>query len=805
MGGNSAKATSGINGACTAAQAAAGIADSIELFEADTVASGHGLSKPELVRVLAAQSAAAIDFLKSKGVPLDAVVQLGGHSRPRTHHEPPRADGKPAPVGWDIIAALKRAVSETPSITVVTGVEALALLREGGGEGKGEGNHHDAAHVTATSASSADSSSAAVALAGAGMAAGASARPGAAVTGVLFRRLGPAPAAAAAPAPGSGPGADASDAVAAPESIAADAVVLATGGFGADHTAHSLLRQYAPQLADLPTTNGAFARGDGVRMAVAAGAALEGMEHVQVHPTGFADPSGAPATTVFLGPEALRGYGGILLNHRGARFVNELDRRDAVSQAMYAHCARPVSYGGESEGASWTERNVGRPAADAPPAPVIGYLVMTPAAAAKLGPNFAFYKAKGFFSEVHGPAGVAAAIGSSASAAAVADSFAAYTAAATGGAPDAYGKTVFPDSFAGATNDDAMLLVAKVIPAIHYCMGGVAIAADTAVLYEDAAVMAALRASAAAATAAAHASDAAGVVSEDAAAGGAGAGAGAGAGTGLGADAYLGLASPVPFSPVASSPVPDACGSGGITAGGASTSSSGAGSRGFGCPITPFGTGLKPIPRLFAAGEVTGGVHGGNRLAGNSLLECAVFGRIAGARAASVSSAGAALSPSDFTPLRLRESHAVAPECIVFRFDLPGPLQSLGMSPGQYLAVRATIDGKETVRFYSPISRPDDVGHVDLLMKIDAAARAPHAGAAAGGGGGGGGGMTGHVGAMQPGQTLEFKGPLGGLCVDFSLDGSGGCGLLPEQMPAGEGGVIVTGVGGAPRRIRKLG
>lgn len=44
----------------------------------------------------------------------------------------------------------------------------------------------------------------------------------------------------------------------------------------------------------------------------------------------------------------------------------------------------------------------------------------------------------------------------------------------------------------------------------------------------------------------------------------------------------------------------------------------------------------KPFKGLFAAGEVTGGVHGRNRLAGNSLLECVVYGRIAGRNAADV-------------------------------------------------------------------------------------------------------------------------------------------------------------------------
>ena len=42
----------------------------------------------------------------------------------------------------------------------------------------------------------------------------------------------------------------------------------------------------------------------------------------------------------------------------------------------------------------------------------------------------------------------------------------------------------------------------------------------------------------------------------------------------------------------------------------------------------------RSLPGLYAAGEVTGGVHGNNRLGGNSLLECVVFGRIAGQKAA---------------------------------------------------------------------------------------------------------------------------------------------------------------------------
>merc|ERR1712027_30659 len=42
----------------------------------------------------------------------------------------------------------------------------------------------------------------------------------------------------------------------------------------------------------------------------------------------------------------------------------------------------------------------------------------------------------------------------------------------------------------------------------------------------------------------------------------------------------------------------------------------------------------KAITGLYAAGEVAGGIHGNNRLGGNSLLDCVVFGRVAGRHAA---------------------------------------------------------------------------------------------------------------------------------------------------------------------------
>ena len=58
------------------------------------------------------------------------------------------------------------------------------------------------------------------------------------------------------------------------------------------------------------------------------------MDQVQVHPTGFVDPKDPSAKTKFLAAEALRGVGGILIDKDGARFVDELERRDTVTEKM---------------------------------------------------------------------------------------------------------------------------------------------------------------------------------------------------------------------------------------------------------------------------------------------------------------------------------------------------------------------------------------------------------------------------------------------------------------------------------------
>ena len=100
--------------------------------------------------------------------------------------------------------------------------------------------------------------------------------------------------------------------------VLGERVLLATGGCGALWAA---------------TTNAAGATGDGIALALAAGATLADLEFMQFHPTALDD--GTPGRILLT--EALRGAGAILVDARGERFVDELAPRDVVAKAIIEH------------------------------------------------------------------------------------------------------------------------------------------------------------------------------------------------------------------------------------------------------------------------------------------------------------------------------------------------------------------------------------------------------------------------------------------------------------------------------------
>lgn len=86
MGGNSTKATSGINGAGTRAQQNLGIPDNAKIFFDDTKESARELARDDLIKVLTGKSGEAVNWLEDRfGLDLSQVARLGGHSQPRTH------------------------------------------------------------------------------------------------------------------------------------------------------------------------------------------------------------------------------------------------------------------------------------------------------------------------------------------------------------------------------------------------------------------------------------------------------------------------------------------------------------------------------------------------------------------------------------------------------------------------------------------------------------------------------------------------------------------------------------------------
>lgn len=429
-GGNSIKASSGINGAGTKYQKAAGV-EKDTLFYSDTVKSAGGrfgnaqppVDRESLITKLTSESADAVNWLVDEiGVDLSVVAPLGGHSVARTH----RGAGK-LPPGAAIVMGLLAKLKENENFTLTQLAEVNKLLSEGN-----------------------------------------------VVKGVQYVQDG--------------------------ETHSLEGTVMfASGGFAGDAT--GLLARYRPDLAGIPSTNEERPASHDILTAV--GAELVDMDSVQIHPTGFVDPKDANNMLKFLAAEMLRGEGGILLSPDGERFVNEMETREHVSDAIMK---LPTATDGDGVIKQWDIT-----------------ILLDPGASAASANHLSFYEWKGLVHKTKVrdlPAKVIASIDT-------------YAAAVASQAADPFGRATFGHWSlpAGESNRDSEVYVGRVTPITHFTMGGVAMNENAQVLK-----------------------------SKDGK--------------------------------------------------------------------------LEPIEGLYGAGEITGGIHGDNRLGGSSLLECVVYGRVAGAKAA---------------------------------------------------------------------------------------------------------------------------------------------------------------------------
>lgn len=247
-GGNTVKASAGMNASETKFQKEQDIEDSNDLFYEETLKGGGGTNDKELLRYFVDHSASAIDWLDSMGIRLNNLTTTGGMSVKRTHRP---EDG--SAVGEYLVDGLVRNVHER-EIPLFVNADVTKINEKDGQ-----------------------------------------------VNGVNVTIQGEQP-----------------------KDITAKAVVVATGGFGANM---DMVEKYKPELKGYVSTNQAGSTGDGIKMIQELGGATVDLDQIQIHPTVQQDKA-------FLITEAVRGEGAILVSQEGNRFFNEMETRDKVSQAI---------------------------------------------------------------------------------------------------------------------------------------------------------------------------------------------------------------------------------------------------------------------------------------------------------------------------------------------------------------------------------------------------------------------------------------------------------------------------------------
>ncbi len=227
--------------------------------------------------------------------------------------------------------------------------------------------------------------------------------------------------------------------------INAEAVVLASGGFGANN---DMVASFQPTFDGYITTNDPNITGDGIVMAQAVGAAVVDMEQIQLHPTVYQKTSA-------LITEGLRGDGAILVNKEGLRFFDEVSTRDKVSAAEFA----------QTDG--------------------VAYLIVDQAMVDKSA-VIAGYISKGMTTTGATYEELATATGIT-DPAAFAATMAKWNQCVEAGVDEEFGRTSFANKL-----DTAPYYAIEVGPGVHHTMGGLKINANAEVISTEGAVIAGL-------------------------------------------------------------------------------------------------------------------------------------------------------------------------------------------------------------------------------------------------------------------------------------------------------------------------
>lgn len=247
VGGNTLKATSGINAAGTNVQKCLGITDSKEQFYQDTMKIGDSQNDPQLVKKLTESAPETVDWLISVGVELLEIEKMAGSTTKRAHR--PLENQA---FGPHVIKALYNAALGA-NVDIRTSSEVTDLIFSGN---KIQG------------------------------------------VKVSFENR--------------------------EYTINSKAVIIATGGFGANPT---LIEKYQPELTGAISSNHEGATGDAIEWAEKLDMALVQMDKIQAHPT-------VSTANNALISRAIRSNGAIMVNKEGKRFCSETSPRNVLTKAI---------------------------------------------------------------------------------------------------------------------------------------------------------------------------------------------------------------------------------------------------------------------------------------------------------------------------------------------------------------------------------------------------------------------------------------------------------------------------------------